>query len=357
MSTPWIALVIAFLASLACTRLAMSLFRRLALIDRPGSEAHKRHTSVVPYGGGAAMALAFAASLVAVLLMSPWHSDSHGTMISSARLIIVIIAAACLFVLGQIDDQRPLGARLKLVIQLAIIIAAVYFAELRIDLLQDQPLIAMVLAALWCVGITNAYNLLDHADGLSSTTAVISCVVLLSASLMNGDPLLSSLWLCLIGVLGGFLVWNLPPARIYMGDAGSLPLGFLMGAGCLLVTFWPSDEASANPYAVLAPVLVSFIPLYDMGVVVTKRIRRRVPIMRGDDNHISHRLRRLGLSARSSLAAVAALQVAIAASALQLRFADETTGLILLLQAGSILLALTLLEAARDRNQGSQPND
>lgn len=335
-----------FAGSLVLTRAAIAVFARLALVDRPGSEAHKQQERAVPYGGGAAMALALGGALALVVALRPPGPVMDDA--AAARSLALLAGALALFVLGQVDDLRPLGARLKLALQLAIIVASVLAAGLRVDVLQEHPVLATALAVAWCVLVTNAYNLLDHADGFSATIALISATVLLSASLMEGDTAQGQLWLALIGVLAGFLVWNLPPARVYMGDAGSLPLGFLIGTGCLTVTFWPSGERGAQPLALLAPLLITAIPLYDMGVVIVRRVAARAPIMRGDRNHISHRLVRLGLSPRTSLAAVAALQTAIAASALQLRFADGVAASIAVLQAASILIAAVLLEALRD---------
>ena len=206
-------------------------------------------------------------------------------------------------------------------------------------------------ALLWCLVTTNAFNLLDHADGLSGTTAAISCVVLLAAALWSGDQSLAIVWAGLLGGLIGFLAWNLPPARIYMGDAGALPLGFVVGCGALQATFWPSDEPAGSPLAVLAPVLIVALPLYDTAVVVMKRLRRRVPVMRGDRNHISHRLSRLGLSSTSRLLVAAALQTALAAAAIILVRVDAITALLVLAQAGCVLLIAILLEAKRDRGE------
>lgn len=335
-------------SSAVLVRLHMALFRRSRQLDRPGAETHKAHARAVPYGGGPGMAMAIVVTLALTVLLVGDAGRASGLRI--APLWPIGAGAFLLFVLGLIDDSRPQTPGVKLLVQSAAVILAVSFSDLRIDLIHDLPWLAYALAGLWCLVVTNAFNLLDHADGLSATTASISLTVLVSASLASGDVQLAMILLALIGVLGGFLIWNRPPARVYMGDAGSLPLGFLIATGCLAVTFWHSGDADGGTrLAVLAPLLVTAIPLYDTAVVVCKRLRHRRGIMHGDRNHISHRLGRLGLSPRASLAVVAALQTGLAASALLLRDADPTTAGIVLLQAISVLIAATLLEARRDR--------
>ncbi|MBA2479627.1 MAG: undecaprenyl/decaprenyl-phosphate alpha-N-acetylglucosaminyl 1-phosphate transferase [Planctomycetes bacterium] len=337
-----------FLLSMIATRAAIMLANRLRFVDRPGAEAHKQQARAVPYGGGAAMGIALAAGLLAChLLRSHIPGTDAGAPLDHGSLIPIYVGALVLLVLGLVDDRKPVPAGLKLAVQAIVAGGVVWTADLQVDSLQSQPWLAYGLAWVWMVLITNAFNLLDHADGLSASVAIVSIVVLLSGALMAGDLQLAALWILLIAVLLGFLVWNLPPARVYMGDAGSLPLGFLIGAGTLSVTFWPS-AAGGSSLAVLSPFIITAIPLFDATVVVVKRALAGKPIMVGDRNHISHRLTRLGLGSRTSLAVVVALQIALAASALQLRFGDAITGIVIIAQDCSILIAVILLETLRD---------
>ncbi|MDA3959205.1 MAG: MraY family glycosyltransferase, partial [Planctomycetota bacterium] len=208
-------------ASAVLVRLLMGLFRRSRMIDLPGTEAHKQQARAVPYGGGAGMAMALI--VVLVLVASIAGGAFRLTGLRLEPLWPIAAGAFLLFGLGLVDDSRPLRPAIKLLVQAIAVGIAVYFSGLRIDIIQDQPVLSYGLAAIWCMVVTNAFNLLDHADGLSATTAIISLTVLVSASLMSGDVQLGLVFLSLIGVLGGFLVWNRPPARVYMFDAGSLP--------------------------------------------------------------------------------------------------------------------------------------
>ncbi len=324
---------------------AMALAVRLGFLDRPGTEAHKRQTRAVPYGGGFAVALAVVAGLLAAGAPVPEQWP-------------LLAGAAVLLAIGAWDDRRALSARVKLGAQLIVATAAVLAGgdHLRIDSLhQLLPGAGHVAAILWLVAVTNAYNLIDHADGISGTVGLISVGVLIAGCLLSGTPAAlaaAGLWAALAGGLVGFLLWNRPPARIYLGDAGSMPLGFLIGGGALTVTFWPQAEHAGSPLALLAPLLVAAIPLFDSFVVVVKRWRRGRPIMKGDRNHISHRLGRLGLSPWAALLVIGALQAALAAGAIQLRSATLADAITTLVQALGVLVAVLLLETVRDDGDG-----
>jgi UDP-GlcNAc:undecaprenyl-phosphate GlcNAc-1-phosphate transferase len=342
--------VVALCVSLVATRLAVWLARRLAFLDRPGAEAHKQQARAVPYGGGAAMAVAFAAALGAAyavpgLRLAPVDNANldHGSYLP------IFLGALALFIVGMIDDLRPLPARAKLIAQALIAAVVVPTADLGIDSLRAYPALYYGVAWAWLVLVSNAYNLLDHADGLCGSIALVSALVLFSGGVMSGDLEFARFTLVLAAALAGFLAWNLPPARIYMGDAGSLPLGFLVGAGTLSVTFWPSGE-SGSQLAVLSPLLITALPLFDTATVVVKRLRRHQPIMQGDRNHISHRLRRLGLTPRRGLLTAIALQVALAAGALLLRSESLLTGFVVMAQTAAIFLAVVFLETSRDKH-------
>lgn len=337
----------AFVVAAILVGLVRRIAGRLRFLDRPGSEAHKAQARAVPYGGGIGMGLALVLVLVPAFPLLDEQDQVVAALRQGAVLLPLLLGAGTLFLLGLLDDARPQRAWIKLAIQGAVCAGAVWAGDLGIDSLRGLPVLAYGLAWCWLLLVTNAYNLLDHADGLSASVALVSTGVLLIGSIGGDDAVLSTVWATLMGCLAGFLVWNLPPARIYMGDSGSLPLGFLIGVGTLSVTFWPSEEGG-SPLAVLSPLLITAIPLFDTAVVVVKRLRRGQPIHVGDRNHISHRLSRLGVGPRSSLAAVVALQISLAAGTLQLRDQEWTPGLVVLAQSAAVLLAVILLETSRD---------
>jgi UDP-GlcNAc:undecaprenyl-phosphate GlcNAc-1-phosphate transferase len=244
------------LGSLVFCGIARFLARRLRFLDRPGSEAHKQQATAVPYGGGAAMMLALGLGCVCAVLLGDLTAE---LLRGKASLML---AAAGLFLLGLVDDLRHLPARAKLLVQTLLVVGGLYPSGLRIESLDFLPGLDIAAAVIWCVLITNAYNLLDHADGLSSSVALTTCIVLLITALLGNDPHTGLLIGLLMSALLGFLWWNRPPARLYMGDAGALPLGFLLGVGALQVTFWESDSGHGSQLAVLSPLLLTAIPIY-----------------------------------------------------------------------------------------------
>ncbi len=343
----WLILPCALVLSGLSVGLCRIWARRLAFIDQPGVEAHKQHGNAVPYGGGIGMGFALAVCVVGAWFLFP-AEQRHSELLNHGNTTFVALAGALLlFGLGLWDDVRRLRASAKLVVQAVICAAAVKVGDFGIDSLAAMPGVAFLTAWCWLMLVTNVYNLLDHADGLAGSVALVSAGVLFYGSVAADDLGSSLLWAALMGSLGGFLLWNLPPARIYMGDSGSLPLGFLIGVGTLSVTFWPSDEGG-TPLAILSPLLITAIPLFDTTVVVAKRIRRGVSPFVGDRNHISHRLTRLGMGPKKSLATVVLLQIALAAGTLQLRTQDWLSASVVLAQAAAVLLALILLETSRD---------
>ncbi|MEK7414535.1 MAG: MraY family glycosyltransferase [Planctomycetota bacterium] len=336
--------LVALVVSVVCCMVAIRLAARLRFTDRPGAEPHKQQGQVVPYGGGIAMAIAVVLALVAAHYMSVTPMSAT----DAPKLLPIVFGALAMVIMGAWDDARPLRPWLKLAVQAIICSAVISPADLAVDCLRGwSPALAWTMAFGWLIVVSNAYNLLDHADGLAGAVAAVSCAALAGGAIMSGDVESARLWLTLAAALAGFLVWNRPPARLYMGDSGSLAIGFLIGCGTLQTTFWPSGEGGSS-LGLISPLLICFIPLFDTAAVVVKRVRRGHPIMRGDRHHISHRLARLGLSPSAVLAAVVALQIALAAASFQLRNTDWISGSVVLAQAAAIAIALVLLETARD---------
>jgi UDP-GlcNAc:undecaprenyl-phosphate GlcNAc-1-phosphate transferase len=341
-----IAGVVAALVTAVLAGLAVWAAPRLGFVDRPGAEAHKQQARTVPYGGGLAMAL----GALAGLLLLPVLGDGGTAATSQSGFWAIAGGCGGLLLLGLYDDWRPMRARWKLLCQMLIIGISIGSSNLTVASLHPlSPILGQVMAFGWCLVISNTFNLIDHADGLAGSMALVALTAIGATAAINGEWASVGVLSVCMGTLLGFLVWNLPPARIYMGDAGSLPLGYAVAVGALDTTFWSSsDAASVSPLTLIAPFLLMALPVYDTSVVVVKRWLLRRPLFKGDRNHISHRLQRLGLSSRASLATAVALQVALAGCALQMRQQDTLTIVVILCQAAAIVLAALLLEAVRD---------
>jgi len=280
---------------------------RAGFVSRPASDRY--HQNVIPLGGGIAIvatlvAVILAAIMVVKYLVVPGHFEwlAERATIDPAdflaridELLVILLCIVILFVLGLWDDKRHLGPFFKLGVQFAVAFVAAAFAEIRVELFIESRILASVLSAFWIVLIINAFNFLDNMDGASAGIAVIASSVLFTAAAFSGQILVGGLSLVFIGTLLGFLVFNFPPARIFMGDAGSLVVGFFVALLSLRTTYY-HEAQSGQWYPVFMPFVVMAVPLYDFISVTLLRISQGKSPFVGDTQHFSHRLKRHGLT-------------------------------------------------------------
>jgi UDP-GlcNAc:undecaprenyl-phosphate GlcNAc-1-phosphate transferase len=252
----------------------------------------------------------------------------------------VLIGATLLLVVGIIDDQRGMSPRTKLFAQAsAAVLLVIGGAGVEFFPIAWLNLIATIL---WVAAICNAMNLLDNMDGLSAGVAAIACAFFTVLALWHGQIWVSIVAAVLLGATLGFLRFNWNPATIFMGDAGSLLLGFLLAVLALKLRFPDVDPRRTWPI----PLLILAVPIFDTTVVTISRLQRRVPITSGGRDHVSHRLVRLGLSVRQAVATIylaAALCGAAAIAVLLLPSLPYVYGLVALIGMAG-LATLLLLE-------------
>jgi UDP-GlcNAc:undecaprenyl-phosphate GlcNAc-1-phosphate transferase len=344
---------VSFVISWIGTYLIMRIAPKLGFVDKPGG--HKVHTNPKPLGGGVAIFLGFALPLVIVLLIvkvSHAPSDELQSALRSGAVrqtpMALTFLGMCLVLhtVGLIDDKKPLGPFLKLIIQLiAAATLSICFKEMRIlTTLGTIPSIA--LATLWIVGITNAFNFLDNMDGLSAGVAAVCTTAFLVTTLTIHQWFVAASLALLLGSLLGFLFWNFPPAKIFMGDSGSLVIGFVLGVLTVRTTFLPPGvDWGAGWYAVFAPVIVLALPLYDLIVVSIIRMSRGKSPFVGDTNHFSHRLVARGMSKRTAVLCLYLITAATSIAAILLPHVTSTlAALLIICQTVLILGVVALLE-------------
>ena len=362
----YIALAVAAIAAAAGLTIALlPAVRRLAvranLVDSP--DPSRYHRTATPLGGGAAILLAIivpsAAAMACAWIWSTagapkWlpgavalHVAGAATRIGMALLILAGAAILCL--VGLVDDRRHLGPWLKLIAQLAVAAGVVVGGNIRVLTLIGEPG-STIVSVLWLVGVINAMNFMDNMDGLAAGVTLICAAALLAAAAGMGQLFVSG-WLCLlIGATAGFLVFNFPPARIFMGDAGSLVLGYMLGVLSMLTTYYnPAAVTGSRMYGLLLPVVLLAVPLYDFASVMLIRLRRGRKLMVGDTNHFSHRLRRRGMSVRASVLTV---YLCTAVTGIAAMLLPHLRGLAAWLVAGQtlgVLGIIALLESADGR--------
>jgi len=353
-------LVISFVAALALSLVLVPVvrrdFRRRGFVDHPGER--KIHGAPMPYGGGVAvfmtLALVLGAGVLVVLFCdAPWlawlpgrdvlctHAD--GILLRARDLGWLLLLAAGLTVMGQIDDVRRLGPFPKLAAQVAAAAVVVWLLGIRATFFVPVAWAAQVATLLWIVAVTNAFNFLDNMDGLSGGVAAIVLVVLVAVTVAAGQIFVPVLALVLLGAVLGFLVYNFPPASVFLGDAGSQPLGFLVAVLTVLANYYRGapGEGAFGPFM---PLVLLAVPLYDLlSVTAIRLVRGKSPFV-GDTNHFSHRLVALGLSRRAAVLIVYLATVATALGALVLRKATTVEALFVFAQTVCILAIIAVFE-------------
>jgi UDP-GlcNAc:undecaprenyl-phosphate GlcNAc-1-phosphate transferase len=269
-------LIFSFLAAFVATPLIGRVAYRTGFVDEP--KPHKMHVQPMPLLGGLAIYIALCAALFQV--------DFSTELVPMAA---VAVGATLLMLVGLWDDRRGIAPRAKLLAQVA---AAVLVAAAGVQVkITPWPVVNFAITLFWFVGITNAVNLMDNMDGLAAGTSAVSALffTILAAAAKQG--LVASLAAAVTGASLGFLYYNIPPAMIFMGDTGSLLLGFLLAV--IGVEYSPSNLPLGSTWMV--PILVMGLPIFDTTLVTFSRLISRRPVSLGGTDHTSHRLARLGL--------------------------------------------------------------
>jgi len=232
-----------------------------------------RQAKGISYLGGAAISISFLIALLPNFFLN--------SSVFSLSLVWVIFFSFIFLVLEFFDDLKDFSLRTRVVVQLALIFTYLLFAK-RIEIYFLPSWLNYILSFLWIMGISNAFNLLDIKDGLCAGVALITGLFFALISLLNGDMQLSVIFLALIGALCAFLIFNLPPAKVYMGNSGSHFLGFLFAA----LSIRGEYATLKNPASIFIPVLLLAFPIIDTNYLIFQRIRKRILPLKKSDDHI-----------------------------------------------------------------------
>jgi len=369
--------IVAFVVSWAICRLIRRFAPTLGLIDKPGER--KIHQNPVPTGGGIGVWLGvltpFLALTAAALglgnltesgAVDPATSTLWGVPLSRfpaffathiggvglqlGRLWTLLGLGSLLVLLGTLDDRFNLDWKPRLAVEFLIAIVAVACGW-RATFFLDLPILTAIVSVFWIVGLINSFNMLDNMDALSGGVATI-CALFLAAIAFcfapnptSGEPqfFLGGFLTTLAGALLGFLVLNRPPAKLFMGDGGAYFVGFLLATTTLSLTFVGENAPSC---AILAPLCILAVPLYDFFSVVTIRLKNGASPFVGDKNHYSHRLVALGLSKPQAVATIYLTTAVCACGAFYLYRADWPLALLATAQTFLILTLVAILEFA-----------
>ena len=368
--TTMISLILALIAaglaiSLAVTHLARKVGRRTGALDSPGSPGHAKELRAVPNNGGIAIYLAvavpIAAGLIAVWVIDAgWWSArlpavaEHLERIrqSTPTAIAMLASMTVLYVVGAIDDRRSLGPMPKLAAQLAVAATMAIWFEVRLLESDWMPAWGSVLLTIvWIVVVTNAINFMDNMDGLAAGVSAIAATLFMFACIVNHQWFIASTLALLIGALAGFLFFNFPPATIFMGDRGSLVVGFLLAVLTVRTTY-VHPQLGGGWYGVFMPLIVLAIPLYDFVTVTLTRLKQgRSPFV-GDQQHFSHRLVLRGMSTRGAVVVIWSATAVTGIGGVALGSLLGWQAVLVAVQTLLVLAMIALLEHASRRAVG-----
>ncbi|HZY73976.1 MAG TPA: MraY family glycosyltransferase, partial [Edaphobacter sp.] len=315
----------AFLIALFLTPLCRNLCLRLGCVDQP-DDRRKLHSRPIPRVGGVVIIAASFASIGVLALSLP--QGGRGVTEAAPLAWRLIPAVLVVFATGLLDDLVTLRPWQKLVGEFAAAVLAcwggvhLHFATYALPLWLSIPL-----TIFWLIGCTNAFNLIDGVDGLATGVGLFATLTTLVAALMQGNFGLAIATVALAGALLGFLRYNFNPATIFLGDCGSLSVGFLLGCYGVI---W--SQKTITMLGMTAPLMALAIPLLDTGLAIARRVLRRQPIFTGDRGHIHHRLLDRGLTPRHVALLLYAVCGVAAGFSLLLSVTDsQITGLVVIL--------------------------
>jgi len=302
--------IVALGTSLALTPWVARTATSIGMVDKPDG-ALKTHEKPVAYLGGLAVFVAFL-----VGFSSFYELDR--------QVLAIMLGGTLVVLLGFFDDLGDLRPSTKLLGQ-ALAVLIVMKAGVAIKIVYLSPFITYPLSFLWLLGMTNAFNIIDIMDGLSTGVGAISCFFLFVVAVFSGQYGVAHMTLALMGALLGFLKFNSRPASIYLGDAGSLFIGFMLGALGMIGIY-----ARTNPVAVLAPILILGVPIFDTFFVMTIRWMRGENPMKGSPDHFALRLRKWKFSVGQTVGLSYMASVILGGAALVMVFGTEKVAIAVL---------------------------
>ena len=326
----------ALVLAIGGTPLVRRLALRLGVIDQPN--ARKMHVDPIPLLGGVAI---YGAFIAAVILF--------GNRFRINELVSILVGASLVSFMGVWDDRRGLSPLLKLAGQF--LAASILVATgVRVGTFAWEPL-NVAITLLWVVAITNAMNLLDNMDGLSGGIGATAAIFFLLLAVMNDQYLVGALSAALVGACLGFLVYNFNPARIFMGDAGALFLGFVLAATAIKLRF----PGQMQIVTWMVPVLILGLPLFDTGLVIVSRLRRGFnPLTTPGKDHLSHRLVAQGFTPREAVLICYLITAGLGVLAIFVTQASLVEGYVVgTVVAGVALAALLRLERVEFPGKGA----
>ncbi len=319
--------LLAFVLATSLSVYGVPLARQAAIkyniVDAPDGRL-KKQKEPVPYLGGLAIYLSF-------LLTSAFTYEFRDEILG------ITLAGTLILLLGLIDDFGVLSPTVKLIGQFIAILVLIR-SGIMIELNFIPYWLRILLTFIWLLGIINAFNIIDVMDGLSAGIGFFASTILFIVALITRDEVIATLSIALAGSLLGFLWYNFEPAKIYMGDAGSMFIGLMLGAMTMTGSY-----TTINYFAALSPILILGVPIFDTLFVSYVRYRRGISILRGSNDHFALRMRKILLTVRQVVLISYLATILLGISAIAVMMAGGIVAAIILSVISAIMLFMSAL--------------
>ena len=359
-----VTLGLSFGISMGLTFVVRRYALRWQILDHPGDR--KMQKRPVPLLGGVSIVATFYVMVIgSLLLVEPvrqfgieWleiHVFQFLGKDHETKLLGIFAGGLLIAILGLVDDLQALRPWLKLLGQ-CVAAAVLVISDMRLNLFAEtwlghRPVASFIvsglLTVLWVVFMTNSMNLLDNMDGLCAGVAAIAAFSFFICALRTREAFICVLLMVFAGAVLGFLIHNLHPARIYMGDTGAMFCGYLLATLSILITFY--NESTPSRIAVAAPLLALSVPVFDTMSVIYIRWRAKVPIFQGDRRHFSHRLVNIGMTQQQAVEFIYLVAAVTGLGAGLLRQVNTVGTVIILAQTSGVFLLIVLIMSAGDK--------
>lgn len=321
--------LVAFVISVLITPAVIAFAGRTGALDKP--DERKVHKAPIPRIGGVGIYIAFMVGMLAVFVQMRPEGEAL------REIIGLLLGGSLIVLLGLVDDYKNLPAKVKLLGQIIAAAVLVIGFDVRIDFISDPfgdylylEWFAVPATIFWIVGITNTVNLIDGLDGLAAGVSTIASITIFLVALEKSFLLVAVLTAVLAGAAAGFLYYNFNPARIFMGDTGSMFLGFMLSGISVI-----GAVKSAATIALIVPMLALGIPIMDTTFAIVRRYRGGVPIFKPDKGHLHHRLLALGFTQRQAVLLMYVISALLGLSAVALTEVSPTMAI------GIVVLVVT----------------
>ncbi len=293
--------ILATVISAILTPIAIKLAPKIGAMDVP-KDTRRMHNHPIPRFGGLGI---YIAMLVSILICVPRTEGSLGAV----QVRGFLAGATIIVIVGLIDDLKGLKPVQKLIGQIIAALVPCYFS-VRVfaisnifngSYIEFPGIVSIILTVLWVVGITNTINLIDGLDGLAAGVSIISCFAVAYTSFIAGRPETCALVLAIAGAALGFLFYNFHPAKIFMGDTGSMLLGYCLATMSLIGV---SSTKGTVLFVSFIPIIILALPIFDTSFAIVRRVANHRPIMKADKGHLHHRIMALGIGQRRAVIAL-----------------------------------------------------